>query len=68
MVVLLEDKDQIVRLARQQSSLLTAKWYAITRTIWQFEDLREKIIDHPLLTGVEITENENSEFLKTRTL
>jgi len=65
---ILEDKDQIVRLARQQSAILTAKWYAITRIIWQFQDLRETIINHPLLRGVEIPENEGSEFLKTRTL
>jgi hypothetical protein len=41
-------------LARYKAERLTAQWYAMTRIILEFQIARDKIVNHPLMQGVEI--------------
>ena len=60
------DKSRLVRLARYKAGRDTAKWNAITRIKWEYQELREDIIKHPLLQGVEIREPSRSQEMESR--
>jgi hypothetical protein len=51
---ILDNRTQLVQLARYKAERITAKWYAMTRILLEFQDLRDEIINHPLMQGIEV--------------
>lgn len=60
----LANRAELVRLARQKAQRLTAKWYAMTRIILEFQSLRDDILAHPLMQDVAIPASRNSKLLE----
>lgn len=55
---IIENRQQLVQLARYKAERITAKWYAMTRIILQFQDLKDSILDHQVMQDVDIPESE----------
>jgi hypothetical protein len=56
---IIENRIELVQLARYKAERLTAQWYAMTRIILEFQIARDKIVNHPLMQGVEISISES---------
>ena len=64
---IIENRAELVQLARYKGERITAQWYAMTRIILDFQDVRDKIIGHSLMDGIEIPMSErNRDLEKTR--
>ncbi|MHC4782547.1 MAG: hypothetical protein ACYTE0_05760, partial [Planctomycetota bacterium] len=51
---IIDNRIELVRLARYKAERITAKWYAMTRIILEFQLLRDEVAGHPLMQNVEI--------------
>jgi hypothetical protein len=51
---ILDKQTELVQLARIKAERITAKWYAMTRIILEFQILRDDILNHPLMEDIEI--------------
>jgi hypothetical protein len=56
---IINNRSELVRLARQKAERITAKWYAMTRIILEFQLIRDEILSHPLMQDIEISIPEN---------
>lgn len=55
---IIDNRIELVRLARYKAERITAKWYAMTRIILEFQNLRDEVLDHPLMRDAEIPVSE----------
>lgn len=53
---ILAHREEILRLARAESALVTAKWYALTRIDADFRALRKELLAHPALEDSKFNE------------
>jgi hypothetical protein len=51
---IIDNRIELVQLARYKAERITAKWYAMTRIILEFQVLRDEVAGHPLMQEVEI--------------
>ncbi len=56
---IIDNRTELVQLARYKAERITAKWYAMTRIILEFQIVRDEILDHPLMQDIEIPISEN---------
>jgi hypothetical protein len=55
---IIDNRTQLVQLARYKAERITAKWYAMTRIILEFQRLRDEVLNHPLMQDIEIPSSE----------
>ena len=51
---IIDNRTELVQLARYKAERITAKWYAMTRIILEFQILRDEIFNHPLMQDIEV--------------
>jgi hypothetical protein len=56
--IIINDRTEIVRLARAKAKRLTGKWYALTRIIWGFERSQARVLEHPLMKDAVFPDSE----------
>jgi hypothetical protein len=56
---IINNRTELVQLARHKAERITAKWYAMTRIILEFQLIRDEILNHPLMQDIEIPIPEN---------
>ena len=61
---IVDNRTEIVRLARSKAKRITGKWYAMTRIILGFEDAQDEILEHPLMQNVVFPDSEISRALE----
>lgn len=62
---LIENRTEIVRLARLKAQRITARWYAMTRMILHFQIAQDAIRAHPLMRDVVIPESDLADDLRS---
>lgn len=55
---IIDNRTEIVGLARLKAMRITAKWYAMTRIILGFEFAQDAILEHPLMRDVDMPDSE----------
>lgn len=55
---IIDNRTELVQLARYKAERITGKWYAMTRIILEFQILRDEILNHPLMQDIEIPSSE----------
>jgi hypothetical protein len=55
---IVDNRTEILGLARFKAMRITAKWYAMTRIILSFEEAQDAILEHSLMRNVDIPESE----------
>ncbi len=55
---IIDNRIELIQLARYKAERITAKWYAMTRIILEFQILRDEILNHPLMQDIEIPSSE----------
>ncbi len=55
---IIENRTELVQLARRKAERITAKWYAMTRIILEFQSVRDEILNHPLMQAIEVPVSE----------
>jgi hypothetical protein len=61
---IIDKRTEIIGLARFKAMRITAKWYAMTRIILNFEYAQDAILEHPLMRDVDIPDSEVARELK----
>jgi hypothetical protein len=56
---IINNRAELVQLARYKAERITAKWYAMTRIILEFQTLRDEVVNHPLMHDIEIPVSED---------
>ncbi len=56
---IIDKRTELVQLARFKAERITAKWYAMTRIILEFQTLRDEVVNHPLMHDIEIPVSED---------
>jgi hypothetical protein len=56
---IIDNRAELVQLARYKAERITSKWYAMTRIILEFQRLRDEILNHPLMQDIEIPISED---------
>ena len=56
--VIVDNRTEIVRLARYKAERVTGKWYAMSRMILNFQDIQDAIVDHRSMQNVSIPDTE----------
>ena len=64
---IIDNRTKLIQLARSKAERITAKWYALTRILLGFQAIRDEILNHPVMQGVEVQVSErHSELEKKR--
>jgi hypothetical protein len=51
---IIDNRTQLIQLARYKAERITAKWYAMTRILLEFQVIRDEILDHPIMQDIEV--------------
>lgn len=55
---IIDNRTELIQLARRKAERITAKWYAMTRIILEFQSLRDEVLNHPLMQDIEFPVSE----------
>jgi hypothetical protein len=63
---IIDNRTQLIQLARYEAERITAKWYAMTRILLEFQVIRDEILDHPIMQDIEVPISERHSELEEK--